>query len=179
MAFNRLNHTILGEIRPRFFLEIEVEPEVAAAHIVAQVQNSKTVTCYHSKNLIFLKTPSWLAHYWSPEMTVRIDKGEFSGKVTVCCLLGPRQAVWAMFSLIYAALIITTTFVGLFGFVQLQVSGSSTFIWFIPAGIICLASVFVVAKIGQRKGRDQMLYLVSFIYHSLDEITEVKRVERR
>lgn len=179
MAFNRLNHSILGEIRPRFFLQIQAEPEVAIAHVVEQVKNSKTVTCDHSKNLIFLKTPSWLAHYWSPEMTVRIEKSEYSGDVTVCCLLGPRQAVWAMFTLIYAALCIITTFGGMFGFVQLQTTGSSPFIWFIPAGFLCLASVFVVAKIGQRKGREQMLYLVSFIYHALDEITEVKRIERK
>ncbi len=179
MPFNRLNHSILGEIRPRFYLKINKDPQEAVEHIVERVKDSKTVTCDCSHHLIFLKTPSWLAHYWSPEMTVRIEKSEYSGEVTVSCLLGPRQAVWAMFALIYAAIVLLTTFGGMFGFVEMQTSGSSPFIWFIPIGIIAFCSAYVVAKLGQRKGRDQMLYLVSFLYHTLDEIAEVERIERK
>lgn len=179
MPFNRLNHSILGEIRPRFYLRIQNEPTEAMDHIEKQVKTVKTVTCDRSNHLIFLKTPSWLAHYWSPEMTVRIEKSEYSDAITVCCLLGPRQAVWAMFTLIYAAIILITTFGGMFGFVQYQRDGFSWFLWLIPMGIIAFFSVFLVAKIGQKKGRDQMLYLVSFLYHSLAEIGPVERVERR
>ena len=179
MPFNRLNHSILGEIRPRFYLKTNMEPEVAAKHIENCVNKDKTVSAVRNNLLFFIKTPSWLQHYWSPEMTVRLEKGEFAQFTTVCCLIGPRQAVWAMFALIYAAILLLTTFGGMFGIVQYQTSGSSPWIWIFPIGFVAFSTVFISAKIGQKKGRDQMLHLVSFLYHSLAEKGEVERIQKR
>lgn len=179
MPFNRLNHSILGEIRPRFYLKTHLDPDATAEHIEKCVDQDKTVSAVRTSRLIFLKTPTWLQHYWSPEMTVRIEKGEFSEYTTVCCLLGPRQPVWAMFAMIYAAILLVTTFGGMFGLVQYQTSGSSSWIWVLPIGAIAFSTVFIAAKIGQKKGRDQMLHLVSFLYHSLAEKGDVERIERR
>ena len=176
MPFNRLNHSILGEIRPRFTLKIDCEPEVALEQITSSIEKDKTVTGVRYKQTVFVKTPSWMAHYWSPEMTVRIERSEFSGDVLVHCLIGPRQAVWAMFALIYAAILLVTCFGGMFGIVQYSTSGSSPWIYVIPVGIVLLSSVFITSKFGQQKGRDQMLHLVSFVYHSLSETAEINRV---
>jgi hypothetical protein len=176
MPFNRLNHTILGEIRPRFTLGIDCDPDVALEHLVKSIDKDKTTTGVRYKQTVFVKTPSWMAHYWSPEMTVRIEKSEFSDDVLVHCLIGPRQAVWAMFALIYAAIGLITCFGGMFGLVQYSTSGSSPWIYVIPVGIVLLSSVFLTAKYGQHKGRDQMLHLVSFVYHSLNEISSTNRV---
>lgn len=178
MPFNRLNHSILGEIRPRFVLRINCEPELAINHLQQSFINDNTVSGTRSKGLIFLKTPTWLQHYWSPEMTVRIEKSEITEFVNVNCLVGPRQSVWAMFALIYAAILLVTIFGGMFGIVQYQTTGTSTWIYLIPIGLVAFLSVFITSKVGQAKGRDQMLHLVSFLYHSLSEITEVKRVEK-
>lgn len=179
MPFNRLNHSILGEIRPRFYLKTHLDPDVVAEHIATSMEKEKTVTGVRTNRLIFLKTPSWLQHYWSPEMTVRIEKGEFSDYTTICCLLGPRQSVWAMFALIYAAILLITTFGGMFGLVQYSTSGSSPWIWVLPIGLIALSTVFISAKLGQKKGRDQSLYLVSFLYHTIAEKGDIERIERR
>lgn len=179
MPFNRLNHSILGEIRPRFTLRIESDAEQAIVHILKRLETDKTVTGARFKQTLFLKIPSWLQHYWSPEMTVRIEKSEYSDQILVNCLIGPRQSVWAMFALIYAAILLITCFGGMFGIVQYAAEGSSPFIWLIPIGLIAFSSVFLSAKIGQRKGRDEMLHLVSFIYHTLNEISTVERIERK
>lgn len=176
MAFNRLNHSVLGEIRPRFALKIEIDPETASMHLEKSARSSKTVTCVRSNNLLFLNTPSWLRHYWSPEMTVRIEKGEFSGITKVSCLIGPNQTVWVMFAFIYGALLFATIFAGMFGYVQYSQTGSSPFLWGIPIGLFVTSSIFITSKIGQRKGHDQMLVLVSFLYHHLSEITTVERI---
>lgn len=179
MPFNRLNHSILGEIRPRFYLKTNLDPDVAVKHIEDCVVKDKTVTAVRTDRLIFLKTPSWLQHYWSPEMTVRIEKDEFANHTTISCLIGPRQTVWAMFAMIYAAILLVTIFGGMFGLVQYSTSGSSNYIWLIPIGCIAFSTVFIVAKVGQKKGRDQMLHLVSFLYHSLTEFDQIERVERK
>lgn len=179
MPFNRLNHSILGEIRPRFYLKTTLDPDICAQIIADSAEKDKTVTAVRTNRLIFLKTPSWLQHYWSPEMTVRIEKNEFAKHTTVCCLIGPRQTVWAMFAMIYAAILLVTLFGGMFGFVQYSTSGSSNYIYLFPLGLIAFSSVFITSKIGQKKGRDQMLHLVSFLYHSLHKHGDVERTEQK
>jgi hypothetical protein len=167
----------MGELRPRFVLRINTDPEEAMQHVSKRILDDKTVSGVRSNGYIFLKIPSWAQHYWSPEMSVRIEKQDYLDYTTVHCLIGPRQAVWAMYALIYAAIILATLFASMFGLVQYQSYGSSDWLWSIPAGIVIFSSVFIFAKLGQRKGRDEMLHLVSFLYHSLDEISEVKRIE--
>ncbi len=177
MKFNRLNHSILGEIRPRFTLKIKCDPADALEYILSKRETDRHVFVLRAKDLLFIRTHKLLQHYWSPEMTVRIEKDEYNGEVHAHCLIGPNQLVWSMFAFIYATICIVTFFAGIFGVVQYQTSGSSPFIWFIPFGVMAMASVFITSKYGQRKGRDQMLHLVSFLYHSLDEITEVERTK--
>jgi len=155
-----------------------MEPEKALAHVADKLYHDKTVSGERSDQLIFLKTPTWDRHYWSPEMTVRIEIEEYTDYTTVACLVGPRQAVWAMWAFIYTSILLVTVFGGIFGLVQYNEDGSSPWIWVIPIGIVLLSSAFIASKVGQRKGRDQMLHLVSFIYHSLNEVTEVDRLKR-
>jgi hypothetical protein len=178
MPFNRLDHHVLGSIRPRFTLRIGCEAIEAIDHIEQKFGTDKAVNGMRANQLIFLKTPSYLQHYWSPEMSVRIERSEITGSVFVNCLLGPRQAVWGMFALIYAAIILLTLFGSMYGFVKYQTTGETATLWILPVGILLFSTVFFSAKLGQRKGRDQMLHLVSFLYHSLAEITDVERVER-
>ena len=179
MAFNRFNHSILGEIRPRFALKIDSDPEKAIQHVENCIYKDKTVTGNRSNTLIFLKTPSWEQHYWSPEMSVRIEIEDYTDYTSVSCLVGPRQAVWALWAFIYSSILLVTVFGGIFGLVQYNQEGSSPWIWVIPVGIVLLSSAFIASKVGQRKGRDQMLHLISFLYHSLEEIGSVERLERK
>ena len=179
MPFNRFNHSILGEIRPRFALKITADPDLAIEHIENAISRDKTVSGNRSNSLLFLKTPSWEQHYWSPEMTVRIEIEEYTDYTTVACLVGPRQTVWALWAFIYSSILLVTVFGGIFGLVQYNQESSSPWIWVIPSGLVLLSSAFVASKIGQKKGRDQMLHLVSFLYHALDELGSVERLARR
>ena len=176
MPFNRLNHNILGEIRPRFSLKIGCEPEVAIEHLSKRLLDDKTVSGDKSKGIVYLRTPSWEQHYWSPELTARIEVEEFDDFTSVSSLVGPRQTVWALFTFIYAFLSLGTLFGGMFSIIKFNQSNDGSYLWIIPTGVILILSAFAAAKIGQRKGRDQMLHLVSFLYHTLDEITEVERI---
>ncbi len=177
MPFNRLQHSILGEIRPRFSLKINCDPEKAMFHIINSLPKDPTVNGVRSTKSVFIKLPKEKQHYWSPEITVRIEKQDHLNYTNVHCLIGPRQAVWAMFSLIYAAIIIVISFAGMFGMVQYQMDGYSPWLWVIPIGLLTFSTVFITSKMGQKKGRDEMLHLVSFVYHKLSEITTVERIE--
>lgn len=177
MAFNRLNHSILGEIRPRFKLKINHNPEEAIEHVESKLLADDFVTGLRDRTLIFVKPKNKDQHYWSPEMSVRIEEEEYDDYTTVSCLIGPKQTVWTLFIFLYSLIFAASTFGGIFGLVKYMNNDDKSWLWVIPAGVICTASLFVVSKIGQKKGRDEMLYLVSFIYHALDQITEVKRLD--
>ena len=52
-----------------------------------RILEEKLISSLRSNNLIFLKTPSWMQHYWTPEMTIRIKDDEYSENVMVNCLI--------------------------------------------------------------------------------------------
>lgn len=179
MAFNSIDHSILGEIRPRFFLKSHASIDELTEAILTGLEKDPTVHGQKSKDLILLQIPTADQHYWSPELSVRITTNEFIDYTRVSCLAGPKQSVWLMFTFFYAFISILTAFGGMFGMVKYSTSGTTGWLWTMPIGLLILSSVFFAAKFGQKKGRDQTLHLVSFLYHSLAEKGEVERVERR
>lgn len=58
-----------------------------------------------------------------------------------------------------------------------QLGHSSSLVWLLLVGALLIPGVWVAARIGQKTGRDQMLHLVSTLYHTLDADGEVHRVE--
>jgi hypothetical protein len=179
MPFNRLNHSVLGEIRPRFALKISEEPEKAMACLEEGFKRDDTVGGVFSKSHLFLKVPETEQHYWSPELSVRIEIEEFTNYTTVSCLVGPRQSVWALWAFIYTSILLVTLFSGFFGWAQYNVDGYSGWLWVVPFGVIGLSTAFIASKIGQSKGRNQMLHLISFVYHELSKLGPVERLERK
>lgn len=179
MPFNRLNHSILGEIRPRFFLKSEIDIPQLKKAIDESLETDKTVIGQISSDLILLKIPKKDQHYWSPELTIRFENNEYIDYTRVCCLAGPKQSVWLMFTFIYAFISLGTLFAGMFALVKYSTSGTTGWLWTIPAGLLLISTIFISSKVGQKKGRDQTLHLVSFLYHALASKGEVERVERR
>jgi hypothetical protein len=179
MELREIDISTFGKIRPRFSLLLKAEVEETFDFLEAKILQDKTVSGVRSNNLIFLKTPSWMQHYWSPEMTIRIEEDEYSDNLIISCLIGPRQQVWAMFTMIYAAIILISSFAGMFGFVQYQTQGFSPFLYLVPFGIIAFSSVFFAAKLGQEKGKDQASHLIAFLYHSLEELAPIERMKNR
>ena len=179
MPFNRLSHSVLGEIRPRFALKIQEAPEKAMDHIAEAISKDPTVNGVRSEQLLFLKIPESEQHYWSPEMTVRIEIEEFTDYTTVSCLIGPKQTVWALWAMIYTAILLITVFSGVYGWVSYNLHGTTGWLWVLPLGILGISSAFVASKFGQKRGRNQMLHLISFLYHELSKNGVVERIEKR
>ena len=178
MPFNRLNHSILGEIRPRFKLKSSLGPDEVFEKIKAHIEKDKTITGRVVDHYAIIGIPGEDIHYWSPELQIRAEVDEENPEFSIVrCLVGPRQTVWAMFSFFYAAIIIVSTFGGMYGLSRIQLGHSSNFVWFFPIGLLVFSSIYLTAKLGQKSGRDQMLHLVSFVYHTLDDHGSVERVE--
>jgi|GEM_PF-2202370 uncharacterized membrane protein SpoIIM required for sporulation len=67
----------------------------------------------------------------------------------------------------------------MFGIVQYQTQGYSAFLYIVPIGIIAFPTVFIAVKFGQEKGKEQVSHLIAFLYHTLEEISDVERLKNR
>lgn len=180
MPFNKLNHSHLGEIRPRFALKSSESIESIIHAVNVGISEDESVLGVTRVDYAVIKIPNKDLHYWSPELQVRLEIDEFDkdGKTDVLCLVGPRPPVWTLFLFIYAVIGISALIGGIYGLSNLQLGHESIFIWFLPAGLILIPTIYILAKIGQKKGRDQMLHLISFVYHRLESIGSVERIEK-
>lgn len=176
MPFNKLNHSVLGEIRPRFRLRTSLSIEQVKALLQERIMADSSITGNVKMDYAILKIPLKERHYWSPELQIHLEKIEGSQETLMRCLLGPSQAVWASFLMIYVAVGILTVFFGMFGLIKWQLGEFSNTLLVAPIGLVILPTIYIFSRAGQRTGHEQMMHLVSFLYHELDKSGKVERV---
>jgi hypothetical protein len=175
MAFNSKDHSNIGEIRPRFRLITTCEPNEVVERLENITQSDDTVLGRKIYDVYYLDIPIQNRHYWSPELRVSIEKNEYLEGTYLYCVVGPRQSVWLLFVFIYSFLGMVTMFGGLYGLAQWDLGKPTIWIWCLPIMLMVILGVYVTAKTGQKKGRDQMLHLVSVLYHALGESILVRK----
>jgi hypothetical protein len=142
-----------------------------------QVDNDPSVVGKKVHEQFYLDIPKQLQHYWSPELRVSLEEDEEEEKGTIIrCILGPSYTVWVMFVFLYTLLGVISLFGGMYGLVQWSLGHPTLWVWCMPITLVILAGVYLTAKIGQGKGRDEMLHLVSVLYHALKD-GDIKRIE--
>jgi hypothetical protein len=158
------------EIRPRFKLLSDLEENIILNRLSIALPLQSEVKGHVDGDHCFFFIPKQQQHYWSPVMEVVIKKDyEDESKTCIRCLIGPRQSIWLMLMFGYVGISVLALFGGLYGLVKWDLGKESIFIWTIPVGLVLFALIYFTSKYGQRKGRDQMLYLVSFLYHAIDD----------
>mgnify|MGYP001053392728 CR=1 FL=1 len=175
MPFNKKEHKNLIEIRPRFRLITTFEiPEVLKI-LQDSIRLDDTVVGKQVHDIFYLDIPINNRHYWSPELRVSLEKNEAGEGTFIRCVIGPRHSVWLMFIFICGFLSVMTLFGGMYGLAQWNLGHGSGWLWCFPIAFVLIMGVYIIAKLGQRTGRDQMLPLISVLYHALgDHITERK-----
>jgi len=171
MPFNSHNSDNV-EIRPRFKLLSIRTKEEAIDRIKDALPRQKEVIADVKGNHIFLKVNEQDQHYWSPVMEVVVERySENKEKSHIRCLIGPKQSIWVMLMFFYIAVGVLAFFGGMYGLAKWNLGKDSIFIWAMPVSLLFFGLIYITSKYGQRKGRDQVLYLVSFLYHALDDDT--------
>ena len=175
MSFNKKEQHNLFEIRPRFRLITTFSIPEVLNFLQESVRQDNSVIGKQVHDIFYLDVPPGEQHYWSPELRVSLEQNEAGEGTFIRCVLGPRHSVWLMFIFIYGFLSVLTLFGGMYGMAQWNVGNGTGWLWCFPIAFILIISVYIIAKLGQRTGRDQMLQLVSVLYHALgDHITERK-----
>lgn len=158
------------EIRPRFKLISVFGKDEVIEKVKVALPKQSEVKGAIKDNHIFLRIPEKQQHYWSPSMEVVVTNYyDDESKAYIRCLLGPKQSIWVMLMFFYIGIGVLALFGGMYGLVKWNLGKESIFIWAFPVAALLFTIIYLTAKYGQRKGRDQMLYLVSFLYHAIDD----------
>ncbi len=184
MSFNRNNEEELFLVRPRFKLFTNLKKQEILDRIQCNFQPSKGVVGTRTKNRCFLSIPVEAQHYWSPEMQIEVsdnheDEDDYDldkemTNSTIRCVIGPKQKIWAMFVFGYALAGVIIFFGGMYGLVQSNLDKPAPFLWCFPIGILMIIFLYAAAAYGRKKGHEQMLHLIRFLYQAVDD-NEIKR----
>ncbi len=154
-------------IRPRFRKEIADAPETAINKIKSALDSDHakckgTIVDHH----VILLIPQHQQHYWSPQLALELEALPEGSRIRG--LYGPKPEVWTMFVFFYSAIGFLTLMGSIFGLSQMMLSMNPYGLWSVPIGGILLLGLFIISKIGERLGQDQMHQLKDFLDKSLE-----------
>ena len=164
-------------VRPRFKIETsQTEAEIAEKVKAALAKENAPCKGSIKHGYATLFIPEQQQHYWSPQLTLTLEKTEKG------CILrgvyGPRPAVWTMFVFFYAVISFAIMVVTIIGLSRNSLDKSTTILWLVPILIMVVLSLYLVAFLGQKFGHNQMMILHRFVEKStgliIDEEHEYK-----
>jgi hypothetical protein len=156
-------------IRPRFKLSTGYSPEDFVLKIKSHLEEGKT-NCYAEsllKNFIVLKIQKEAQHFWSPQLTLSIEK--FKEGSFVRGLYTPKPTIWSMFVFFYTGIGVCILFGGLYGLSRLSLNLEAPILWGVPALLALALLLYIIAQIGQKLGAQQMFDLHHFIEEAIDK----------
>jgi hypothetical protein len=168
MPFNKLDHSTVGQIRPRFKLTTTKPKEEIMALIVGKAKEDKTVAVHSYSKFIKLGIPKKEQHTWSPVLNMTFD--EENDGTLIRCLIGPEEMVWIVIMFGYIATSVLGLFASMFALVRWQLNGDSTYLFSIPLTVVVLASIFIISRIGRQKAHLQTLHILRYLRKSVDEV---------
>jgi len=155
-------------LRPRFRKKIELPSEEVKERIHASIKNNSALcTGKIVDNHIILKIPTAQQHYWSPQLTLELEKD--NNATLLRGLFGPKPGVWTMFVFFYSAVGFLTLMGLIFGLSQMMLKMDAYGLWSVPVGAVLLLGLFILSKIGQGLGQEQMHQLNTIVTNALED----------
>lgn len=154
------------QIRPRFREHSEMSQEEVKKRISSVLSSKKDAWIGEVvDNHVIVKVPRGQQHYWSPQLTLQLEDED--GGTLIRGLFGPKPGVWTMFVFFYSAIGFLTLMALIFGLSQMMLKMDAYGLWAVPVGSVLLIGLFIISKIGQRLGREQMEQLHGLLEESL------------
>ena len=156
------------QIRPRFTIETKMPKDEVIQSIRDEVKNCNgKCEVNQLKNLILFKIPEEMQHFWSPELSIEINKS--NDNTILNCVLGPKPAIWTMFTAFYGFSI----FIGLvgliLGFSQWSIGKSPYGFLLVLISAFMILGAYLIAITGQKLSYNEMIFLRSKIKRAIEE----------
>lgn len=156
-------HIPISELRPRFQMEIPESMDVFSKRMNLALEDPET-PCLGQITYGYgtLRLPPEVQHYWSPQLSLSLEELDEGGTL-IRGLYGPRGAVWTMFVFFYAVIGFAIVVLSMMGLSNLSLDKPAGILWLVPVLILAFLSIYIVADLGKRKGRDQMIVIHRFL----------------
>lgn len=164
-------HIQFHRIRPRIHLETGYSPDELRDMLSRKLKQPETnIEGTVLTNYIYIEPTKKEQHYWSPQLTITIEKTD-SGSL-LRGLYGPKPSVWTMFVFFYSIIGFATLIVSMIGLSYWALNKGTTILWLVPLLIMVFLTLYLVAYLGQKFGQRQMIHLHRFMEECLG-----KRIE--
>ena len=147
----------------RRFQERLAHPDCPCRGMVADLQR-----------VIDLRVRAADRHLWSPALGLQIEPAEDGEGSMVHGLIGPEPGVWTGIAFAYVGMATGLLFLLTLGSVQWSLGHDAWAFWLALVLVVGVASVWLVARAGQRLAAPQTAQL----RHFLEEVLDLPRQER-
>ena len=154
----RLRFKMTSSLMPEKILErIENQFDIPKAHFIGWVSAKHAMIKILEEN----------RHYWSPQLNIELDK--IDKGTLLRCLYGPNLTVWTLFIFFYMLISFLSLAGGMYGLTQITLNHTPWAFFAVPISVFLLLGVYLVARIGQKMGHEQMTILQTFLDEVLAE----------
>lgn len=156
-------------LRPRFKIDFEETEDELLRKFKSNLSHGDCKYCSKIVDQhIIIDVPLEEDHFWSPQLNVEITSGETS-KSIVKGLFGPKPQVWTLFMFLHFAVGITFLIFLTLLYVKWIFGNSLTFpLIMVIALPIIWVTLYVIGRLGRKKGKIQMEELHSFMMKTLE-----------
>ncbi len=150
-------------LRPRFKHESLSSPETIVQQVAEALQKADAPCAGTTlPGFVVLNILPNQQHFWSPQLSLSIEKDEESGRTHIRGLYGPNPTIWAIIAFGYGALAVLFFFISIIGFSALTLGNEAPILWVLPLLVGLAVALYFVAQVGQKLGVEQTFMLHQF-----------------
>lgn len=157
-------------IRPRFELSSQKTIEEIIDLLKGKLKDNKhNLHGTAMQDHITIRVNSDHRHFWSPQLSVLLQREETDVETKIIGVYGPMPNVWTLFAFSYLALGTLSIFISIVGFSQRALGNDSSILWSLPlmAGIAVV--LYIVSQMGQKLAAPQTYAMHYFFQDALEE----------
>ena len=157
-------------VRPRF----EIESKKSMEEIISLVKenlkhNSHNLHGQAMQDHITIRINKSHRHYWSPQLSILMQRDPEDTETTITGIYGPMPNVWTLFAMGYLAIGVLFTFISIIGFSQKALGNESKILWMLPVLATIAAFMYLSSQFGQKLGAAQTYAIHYFFEEALGE----------
>lgn len=158
------NETVANPLKmqPTFRVQLPWDMDEAKHRIRHAIRSEELVKHAESAGpVIDFKIEAAEQRFWSPHLSVQLNRSDESDSTEAFCRFSPRPEIWTMVMAIYLVAACCLFGAMIYGFVQWMMGQSPWSLIVIPIAVLVIVGLHVASLIGQGWSRDQMQVLKS------------------
>ncbi len=157
-------------IRPRFDMYSQKTVEEVIELIKEKLKdNPHNLYGVAMQDHITIRVDSEKRHFWSPQLSVLLQREEGDTETKIIGVYGPMPSVWTMFAFGYLAIGVLFVFISIVGFSQRALGSESSILWSLPFMMIVAIIMYIISQMGQKLAAAQTYAIHYFFQDALGE----------